>query len=62
MRLLPFANKAVGSGISAYYFFFANIKTVSGCSSLTKITVSNYSKLKTKLCLKNCEAGNNIGE
>ena len=61
MGLLPFANKAMGSGISAYYFFFVNIKTIRGCSPLTKITVSNASKLETKLCLKSCEAGNNIG-
>ena len=60
--LLPFANKAIGSGISAYCFFFVNIKTVRGCFPLTKITVSNASKLKTKLCPRSCEAGNNIGE
>ena len=60
--LLPFASKAIGSGISAYYFFFVNIKTVRGCSPLSKITVSNASKLNTKLCSKSCKAGNNIGE
>ena len=44
--LLPFANKAIGSGTSAYYLYFVNIKTVRGCSNLTKITVSIASKLK----------------
>ena len=61
-ELLPSANKAIGSEISAYYFFFVNIKTVRDCSPLTKITVSNASKLKKKLCPKSCEAGHNIGE
>ena len=61
-ELLPSANKAIGSGISSSYFLFVNIKTVRGCSPLTKIAVLNASKLKKKLCPNGCEAGNNIGE
>ena len=61
MGLLPSANKAIGSGITAY-IFLSNVKTIRDCYPFkAKITVCQMPQSKRRV-RKTCDARNNIGE